>query len=781
MAELTDKIVIHFEPKGEQGLTAAIKALDRATKSMMKTQASMADFQKSGFTQTEKGRAAYIRLKNTMKSYDKTLLDVTKDTNLLALAQKGDTVALMKLSRATRKYTSDLDRNRASILSTNHGTRILGGSFAVLRSKLLVTSFAIGIVNAIFTSAVKTFAKQEAVNEKLAIGLSNIADTTDGVTQRLIDYSSALQRTTAFGDELITNGMVQLTTFGLSEKAIKALTPQVLNVARAIQTTSGAMPDLNSLFIAFGKATSTAVSALTRYGVVLTDTEKAQLTLMDANERAVAIGEILDKQYGGLAKAYAKTTAGMLDAASAARGDAAEAFGEVLAPAILAVANASKVMAESLTPENIKLITSGLAAAGVAAVGWALYNGALSASLVALAATLTTTSAGLYGLAILFGVVTAATLKYFGVFASEGDAVEDIEKRIAKLKTAIEEASKAQEDAIKISKNYTESLEDEHTAILVQIALLENKSRVWIETYIKGNKLSTEQLAIIKQIIDAQRILDKMTRQDGDDSKVSFLMREIGLLSLKKLELEGATELEILRFKFGAKFLEQNEKLVANYIAEKEGLKALTDAKRDANNTHETTNTLLDAEIRFLERKATIQAGMVVSTDKLTEGQQAFVDITGDLGNAAQSTSNLLAAAAGEDKNRQIQAMRIAQFAAIANTASAATKALGNPLKLIAVLATGAAQVVSINNAISQAESVQAYAKGGDFITNKPEMIMVGEAGREHVKITPIDRPESRALKDGMTINFNNAIMSEDFTRDQIIPQIQQAVRMNLA
>jgi citrate lyase alpha subunit len=60
-------------------------------------------------------------------------------------------------------------------------------------------------------------------------------------------------------------------------------------------------------------------------------------------------------------------------------------------------------------------------------------------------------------------------------------------------------------------------------------------------------------------------------------------------------------------------------------------------------------------------------------------------------------------------------------------------------------------------------------------------MIMVGEAGREHVTITPIDRPESRALKDGMTINFNNAIMSEDFTRDQIIPQIQQAVRMNLA
>ena len=469
----------------------------------------------------------------------------------------------------------------------------------------------------------------------------------------------------------------------------------------------------------------------------------------------------------------------MLDAASAARGDAAEAFGEVLAPAILAVANASKALAESLTPENIKLIASGLTAAGVAAAGWALYNGALSVSLVNLAATLTTTSAGLYGLAILFGIATAATLKYFDVFASEGDVVEDVEKRIAKLKKAIEETTEAQEDAVKLSEATTKSLKDENTAILVQIALIENKSRVWIETYIKGNKLSAEQLALINEIIESQKMLDSLA--DDDDTNARALMQEIGALKLKQLELEGATTLDILRFKFGEEFLEQNKALVANYIAETAALATLTAAKKDAKETQETTNTLLDAEIRFLEKKAMLQAGMVVTTNELTDGQKAFGQATSDLGGLAQSTSDVISAAAGEDKVRQVQAMRLAQFAAIANTASSATKVLANPVQFLAVLAAGAAQVMSINNAISQAEGVQAYAKGGDFVTNKPEMIMVGEAGREHVRITPIDRPESRALKDGMTINFNNAIMSEDFTRDQIIPQIQQAVRMNLA
>lgn len=31
------------------------------------------------------------------------------------------------------------------------------------------------------------------------------------------------------------------------------------------------------------------------------------------------------------------------------------------------------------------------------------------------------------------------------------------------------------------------------------------------------------------------------------------------------------------------------------------------------------------------------------------------------------------------------------------------------------------------------------YASGGDFITNGPRLIMVGEAGPEHVQITPMN------------------------------------------
>ena len=70
------------------------------------------------------------------------------------------------------------------------------------------------------------------------------------------------------------------------------------------------------------------------------------------------------------------------------------------------------------------------------------------------------------------------------------------------------------------------------------------------------------------------------------------------------------------------------------------------------------------------------------------------------------------------------------------------------------------------------------YAKGGEFVTNQPEMIMVGEAGREHVKITPIDRPADRALgSSNVTVNFSGNVLSKDFIEDEAIPQIKEALR----
>ena len=92
-------------------------------------------------------------------------------------------------------------------------------------------------------------------------------------------------------------------------------------------------------------------------------------------------------------------------------------------------------------------------------------------------------------------------------------------------------------------------------------------------------------------------------------------------------------------------------------------------------------------------------------------------------------------------------------FQAVVNTAAAVTKALSAappPYNLALAglsLAAGTAQIAAIQSA-----PVPAFASGGDFTTNGPQMIMVGDnpGGRERVRIDP--QNDNRG--DGQSINI---------------------------
>ncbi len=430
----------------------------------------------------------------------KDLQDVARNTILLGKDVGYQNIRMLKLSNALKKTGKDwrslnmtmaqgkealkgnalainlVDRqliklNKTQLLAVRN-TRNTHMAFSVFRSKLLLVSFGIALVNRAILDYVTKSSQQEAVNEKLAAGLANIAGTTPGVTQRLIEYSAALEQTTAFGDELVTNGMAQLTTFTLNEESIKALTPQVLNVARAIQTTSGQMPDLNSLFIAFGKSTSTAVSALTRYGVVLTDTEKAQLETMNANERAGAIADILEKQYGGLADAYKNTAAGALEAASAAKGDMAEAFGKALQDPIVGTVKALTWLMRLMHPGRAKRFAAGMlaaaAAVGVMTIATRLFNKATKSSISIFKRH------PIFFLAVAVLSVTTFLLEYFEVWGDGSEIVSDHDKRVKEHMETIKHLTKEQAENIV-------SLEKQHELLHNSIAQVKARTHAELD------------------------------------------------------------------------------------------------------------------------------------------------------------------------------------------------------------------------------------------------------------------------------------------------------------
>ena len=300
---------------------------------------------------------------------------------------------------------------------------------------------------------------------------------------------------------------------------------------------------------------------------------------------------------------------------------------------------------------------------------------------------------------------------------------------------------------------------------------------------------NTQRVALIKltkKTTDYKNELEELRRLIDPVEAVKAEIR--AAIRRKEIELELAKELEAIKIAYFANidFLtneHRNKTIAADKVQHEKQLAAQKLAHANSVAAQFNYYMLLDAlRTEDIEKQKEAHEEALAGTEALTDGQKNFIQVTSSLGTVAQSTSDVISAAAGEDKNRQVQAMQLARLAAMANTAASATKVLGNPIQLFAVLAAGAAQVMSINSAISQAEGVQAYAKGGDFVTNKPEMIMVGEAGREHVRITPIDRPESRALKDGGNITLNiSAPLIDETILDTIIPAILKAQRMNLA
>jgi hypothetical protein len=175
--------------------------------------------------------------------------------------------------------------------------------------------------------------------------------------------------------------------------------------------------------------------------------------------------------------------------------------------------------------------------------------------------------------------------------------------------------------------------------------------------------------------------------------------------------------------------------------------------------------------------------GMTKAQDERAKREE--IASANSIQNEAKRQSTIDAIDVKYDKKQQDRSKKMKiwkQASALSNTALSATQVLADetikpswlkfPIAGL-MIAQGLAQVATIE--------AQAFAKGGDFVTNKPEMIMVGEAGREHVKITPIDRPESRALKDGgLTINVSAPLVDETIL-DTIIPAIEKAHRMNLA
>ena len=130
----------------------------------------------------------------------------------LKQALRGSSVAIGQVRKSLQLANVTMKRTKRGMLDITNGGRLLSNGFATMRSKLLLASFAMSLVTAGILRQVKAFGEQEASVLKMARVFG-----TDAAAS-LDAYSSALQETTRFGDEVINGVIATMGAFGANEE-----------------------------------------------------------------------------------------------------------------------------------------------------------------------------------------------------------------------------------------------------------------------------------------------------------------------------------------------------------------------------------------------------------------------------------------------------------------------------------------------------------------------------------------------------------------------------------
>ena len=182
---------------------------------------------------------------------------------------------------------------------------------------------------------------QEKAEAKLGQVLKSTGHAAGFSLKQLKNYASELQGVTTYGDETTLSMLAVLATFkNIKGDEFKRATELIMDMSVALDQ------DLKSASIMVGKALNDPISGITamnRAGIQFTKDQKETIrTLVEENRIMEAQKIIMDEmagQFGGTAKAAAKTFGGEMEKLKNEIGDLGEALGKRLTPAAKELVN----------------------------------------------------------------------------------------------------------------------------------------------------------------------------------------------------------------------------------------------------------------------------------------------------------------------------------------------------------------------------------------------------------------------------------------------------------
>ncbi len=666
----------------------------------------------------------------------------------LARAFKTAAIANEKLEKANRKLTNQQKKHNKVTLLGIKNNRLLSNTFATIRSKLLLMSFAFTLV----TGSVGKFIQKSAQFEKVKVRLNAMFGSVERGTEAFNTFNK-IAATTPFELEDVVEAGAALKAFGAdAESLIKPVADLAAfmgtNAAeaasalgRAFAGGAGAADILRERGILQLVRDSQGIEDLSK--ITLPEFRRAlEKTITDPSVGVAGATDKLSKTMSGLFSNLADSFSRL----SAAVGDVAT--GSMFRGGVEALTSLFSQMAEALQEINKSDIEK-----------------------------------------------IAELRKELGLAAPEadktGDALVDMldaQEAIGKDRTAVMAANdlkKAQEDLLN--------------------ALLE-KQRIDKENEKTFNKQSTERAR--KDAIDARGRIKRANEEIATFNKLSkaqdkFRISVLEDLSPFKDPMTGFTpDLDVeLKPRLSTNF-DDVLNIFSDDLAEQI-------AGFDKEKLNRAFESLLEFEQLFQDQ---LVGGFMNSFNQIISLQKANLDQrvdnelkalrkTDKFRNASmeqrQTMEDDVRAKFADEQKRIFKLQKASQISKVViDTAAAINQLMQTALaaSLIDPSAPARAKAISIAmGALSAAQigliskqQAPAFARGGSFITGGQQMIMVGDnpGGRERVDITPLSSPDFGDAGGSGSINVNimgNVIGTQEFVRDSLLPEIENSIKRNLA
>lgn len=220
---------------------------------------------------------------------------------------------------------------------------------------LLSTALVVGTVKKAYSELADFIGESiELTNQQITADtrLITISKRVTGATESQIDatmrLADAMQEVTTVGDEATEMGQSQLASFGLVSKSVDTLTESLLNLGVAQFGADVNGQELIQTANMIGKAYSGLPGALSRVGVLLNDQQAEMLKTGDQAERVATLVEIVEQNYGGLAKALRDTPEGRVRALENEFSDLREEIGMAFLPVTFEAKRAQIELADAV-------------------------------------------------------------------------------------------------------------------------------------------------------------------------------------------------------------------------------------------------------------------------------------------------------------------------------------------------------------------------------------------------------------------------------------------------